>query len=118
MGQDGSPAAMGSTTTSPGLRKWIAANSPAVSAISMVEVLGYHKITEVERKHFESFFAAATVHPLSEAVLTRAIQLRQARKISLGDSLVAATALTLGCELSTHNTDDYKHVPGYSGRAA
>ena len=30
----------------PGLRRLIAARSPAVSTISVVEVLGYHKLSE------------------------------------------------------------------------
>lgn len=47
----------------PGLRRLIAATSPAVSAVSVVEVLGYHKLTTTERQHFEAFFAAAEVLP-------------------------------------------------------
>ncbi len=40
------------------LRRFIAEHAPAVSAISYVEVLGYHRLTEAERRHFETFFAA------------------------------------------------------------
>ncbi len=69
------------------LRAFIAQHSPAVSAVSYVEVLGYHKHSESERALFESFFAAANVLPLSDEVLREAIRLRQQRKISLGDSL-------------------------------
>src|SRR5437667_171933 len=48
----------------PGLRRLIAARSPAVSTISVVEVLGYHKLSEEDRRHFEAFFAAAKVLPI------------------------------------------------------
>lgn len=96
----------------PGLRRLIAARSPAVSAVSVVEVLGFHRLSAVDRGHFEAFFATAEVLPLSEAVVARAVSVRQARKMSLGDALVAATALVFGRELFTHNTRDFAGVPG------
>lgn len=48
------------------LRQWIAEHTPAVSAISYVEVLGYDKLREAERQHFTAFFEAAPLLPLSE----------------------------------------------------
>ncbi|MFH1115877.1 MAG: twitching motility protein PilT [Pseudomonadota bacterium] len=41
------------------LRQFIGNYSPAVSAVSYVEVLGYHRLTDQERRHFEAFFSAA-----------------------------------------------------------
>jgi predicted nucleic acid-binding protein len=96
----------------PGLRRLIAARSPAVSAVSVVEVLGYHKLSADDRAHFEAVFAAAEVLPLSDSVVARAVAVRQARKMSLGDALVAATALVFGRELLTHNIKDFAGVPG------
>ena len=75
------------------LRQFIAQHAPAVSAISYVEVLGYHRLTPKERSLLETFFATAQVLPLSQAVLERAVFLRKQRKMSLGDALVAGTAL-------------------------
>jgi predicted nucleic acid-binding protein len=95
----------------PGLRRLIAAHSPAVSAVSIVEVLGYHRLSSAERAYFEAFFAAAEVLPLSDSVMARAVSVRQARKMSLGDALVAATALVFGRELLTHNLKDFTGVP-------
>ena len=94
------------------LRAFIAQHSPAVSAVSYVEVLGYHKHSESQRALFESFFAAANVLPLSDAVLREAILLRQQRQMSLGDSLIAGTALTHGLKLVTGNTADFRWIPG------
>lgn len=96
----------------PGLRRLIADRSPAVSAVSVVEVLGYHRLSTADRAHFEVFFAAAEVLPLSDLVVARAVSVRQARKLSLGDALVAATALVFGRELLTHNPKDFAGVPG------
>jgi predicted nucleic acid-binding protein len=45
------------------LRQFIAKHAPAVSAVSFVEVLGYHKLATSQRRDFEQFFAASTVLP-------------------------------------------------------
>jgi predicted nucleic acid-binding protein len=76
------------------IRQFIAEHAPAVSAVSYVEVLGYHKLAAQERALLEAFFAAATVVALSQPVLDQAVKLRQLRRMSLGDALVAGTALT------------------------
>lgn len=55
------------------LREFIAENSPFVSAISYVEVLGYHRLTEDERTFFKAFFEAAAILPLSSNVLEQAV---------------------------------------------
>ena len=82
------------------LRDFIAHRAPAVSAVSYVEVLGYHRLTEAERQHFKAFFSAALVLPLSQDVLQQAVKLRQLRKMTLGDALVAGTALAYGLTLA------------------
>ena len=96
----------------PGLRRLIASQSPVASAISLIEVLGYHKITPREQSHFEAFFAAVVVLPVSEAVIAKAVALRQTRKLSLGDALVAATALVYGKKLLTQNLKDFTGISG------
>ena len=78
------------------------------AAAARLEDLG----ADQERVLFEEFFAAATVLPLSDAVLQQAIKLRQIRKMSLGDALVAATALVHGLMLLTRNVKDFEWVPG------
>lgn len=96
----------------PGLRRLVASHSPAVSAVSLVEVLGYHNLSKNDREHFEKFFAVAQVLSISDAIIARAISLRQTRKMSLGDALIAATALVTGHELLTHNVKDYEGITG------
>lgn len=94
------------------LRRLIAAEVPAVSTISYVEVLGFHRLSELDRRYFEDFFIAAPLLRISAQILERAIELRQRRKMSLGDSLIAATALVHGLELLTANTSDFEWVAG------
>ena len=43
------------------LPQLIAEKVPAVSAVSYVEVLGYHRLTETERRYLEAFFTKARV---------------------------------------------------------
>jgi predicted nucleic acid-binding protein len=94
------------------LRQFIAENAPSVSLVSYVEVLGYHRLTETERQAFEEFFNAADVLPITDEVAEQAIRLRQQRRISLGDSFVAGTALAFGLTLVTHNTEDFRWIDG------
>jgi predicted nucleic acid-binding protein len=94
------------------LRLFIATHASAVSAVSYVEVLGYHKLTDAERTLLEAFFATARMLPLSQPVLEQAVRLRQQRKMSLGDSLVAGTALVHGRTLVTRNVDDFTWIVG------
>ena len=96
------------------LRRFIAANPAAVSAISYVEVLGYHNLTDDAGRDLTQFFQAARVLPLDQPVLDHAVSLRQRRRMSLGDSLVAATALVHGLTLVTRNTVDFRAIEGLS----
>lgn len=92
------------------LRDFIAEHAPAVSAVSYVEVLGYHGLTEQARQFFEEFFAAARLLPISSEVLEQAVRLRQSRRMTLGDALIACTALANHLLLVTRNTDDFDWI--------
>jgi predicted nucleic acid-binding protein len=107
----------------PGLAEFISDRPTAFSMVTMVETLGYHKLTEEHRNVFETYFINSTALPVTDAVIDRAIGLRQARKMSLGDALIAATALLSGRTLVTHNVEDFASIPGLTlldplGRAA
>jgi predicted nucleic acid-binding protein len=94
------------------LRHFIVENAPVTSAVSYVEVLGFHKLTETDRQHFTDFFAAATVLPITRPILDQAVSLRQIKKMTLGDSLIAATCLVHQLTLVTRNTRDFVWIPG------
>ena len=92
------------------LRDFIAREVPCVSVISKVETLGYHELTGQEKQFLEEFFKAAGVLPVSHSAIAEAIRLRQQRRISLGDALIAGAALSHGVPLATHNTEDFAWV--------
>ena len=92
------------------LRVLIAEYVPAVSALSYLEVLGYHLLTEQQRQYFEEFFQVAQVLPISQDVLNQAVILRQQRRMTLGDAIIAGTALVHGLTLITRNTDDFRWI--------
>ena len=94
------------------LRDLIQATSPDVSAISLVEVLGTTRLTEEKREIIEAFFIAARIVPVSEAVIENAINLRRLRRMTLGDALIAATALLDDGRLMTRNAADFAWIPG------
>ena len=96
------------------LRQFIAVHTPAVSAVSSVEVLRYHQLDEEERQYLEAIFRLAQVLPLSQAVLDHAVALRQQRKMSRGDALVVGTALAHGLRLVTRNVEDFQWIQGLS----
>jgi predicted nucleic acid-binding protein len=89
------------------LREFVARHTPAVSAVSYVDVLGYHKLTHTDETKLAAFFAATIVLPVDDAVIRRATELRRQRKMSLGDALISATALIHGRRLVTRNVKDF-----------
>lgn len=94
------------------LRQYLATIPLAVSAISKVETLGFPGLSEIEKEYLELFFSHIRVLSLDDLVVNQAIDLRQQRKISIGDALVAATALVHNLPLITRNSRDFGWIEG------
>jgi toxin FitB len=94
------------------LREFIKQNVPSVSFVSVIEVLGFNFTNKDERKYLEEFFNNSDVHLISKEIIKGATSLRQIRKISLADSIVAATALENNLTLVTHNIKDFDWIKG------
>lgn len=94
------------------IRDLIARHAPSVSAVSYVEVLGFPQITPAQIQHFTQFFGHAVMHAVDRPVLDGAVALRQQRRMSLGDSIIAATALVHDLTLVTRNVTDFRWING------
>jgi predicted nucleic acid-binding protein len=74
----------------------------AISEITRIEVLGYHRISVQEKWLVTEFLATPTRFEINGPVIEWAIQLRQQRSMGLGDAIIAATTTVL-----LHHTAGY-----------
>ena len=92
------------------LRRWLVEALPKASVISKVEILGYHKLRSAETAVLTELLNSLELIYLTPASYEIAIQLRQQRKLTLGDALIAATCLERGYRLATCNTGDFAWI--------
>lgn len=74
-------------------RIWANRPDVAVSAISQVEVLGFHSLTVADALFFSIVFDLLPQLAITDAVLQRAVQVRQQFRLKTPDAIIAATAL-------------------------
>lgn len=94
------------------LQAWLEEQVPAISSITRIEVLGFHKFKPGEQTLMEALIDPLDELGIGPATVNLAIGLRQQRKMSLPDALIAATALEHNLKLATRNLDDFSWVPG------
>lgn len=92
------------------LREFIAENSPFVSALSYLEVLGYHQLNDEDKTYFQEFFNVSQILPVSQVVIEQGVKLKQIKKMSLGDAIIAGTALVYDLIVVTRNIDDFRWI--------
>ncbi len=93
------------------LQRLILDSSNFASVISKVETLGFHQLDAADEVYFTSLFSLLTLLPLTTTVIDHAVRLRQQRRMTLGDSLIAATAIEFRLDVATRNTADFTAVP-------
>ena len=84
----------------------------AYASVTKIEALGFTDIKINELLLLNALFAESNNLALTDNVIDKAVTLRQSRRMSLGDAIVAATALEHDCVLWTANDDDFKHIEG------
>lgn len=94
------------------LRNWCMSQKICASNITRLEVLGYHKLTEIDEKDFYTLFEKSTVYPVSSIIIDQAISLRQRKSTSIGDAIIAATAMEYNETLATRNASDFEWIDG------
>ncbi len=94
------------------LRPLIKAADSRASLFSKLEVLGFHGLDAKSKRYFENVFYSLPLFQITDTILSTAIELRQQRKMSAGDAIIAATALQYDFELHTRNVSDFKWISG------
>ena len=87
--------------------RMILKESFVVSTISNVETLGWYNITEQEQTKLAAFLSNATVIYIDKLIEQQAIDIRQNKKMKLGDSIIASTALVNNLTIVTRNESDF-----------
>lgn len=90
----------------------IESDAAHISAISIPEVLGFPKLSDQALTVLENVLGELRMLPVSETVLREAASLRRRKRMKLGDSIIAATALVHGLDLVTRNEEDFKGIEG------
>jgi len=93
------------------LRQWVQHPDAAVSALSQVEVLGFHRLEAQDELFLRLAFAALPPPAISAAVLGRAVWVRQQFRLKTPDAIIAATALEHGLTLVTAD-QGFANLPG------
>lgn len=79
----------------------------AVSVVTWIEVLAGCRSSEEEQAARE-LLATFRIVPLEREVAEETVRLRRDLRLKLPDAAVLATARSLGCELLTRNTKDFR----------
>lgn len=91
-------------------RQIIVGKDIAHASITKIESLGFSRIQANELLLLEALFGESYNLPLTDDIVNRATKLRQAGSMSLGDAIVAATALEHNYELWTANEEDFAQI--------
>jgi predicted nucleic acid-binding protein len=78
-----------------------------VSTIVNIESLGYYSIKPDDKIRISRFLSKATTFYIDKKIQEKAIEIRQNKKMKLGDSIIAATALIHNLTIVTRNETDF-----------
>lgn len=92
------------------LRGLILPGENFVSALSKIEVLGYHLLIEEDKKYFDAYFELLSVLAIDDSVIDLATELRRMFRMKTSDAIIAATAQIYQLELVTRNVDDFSKI--------
>lgn len=86
-----------------------------ISSVSVME-LYYGAINKAEIKKLEKFVSLFKTEHLNEDISVKSMILikmyAKSHSLDIPDSLIASTALVLGCRVFTYNVKDFKYIDG------
>ncbi len=71
---------------------WVNDPQTAVSAISQVEVLGFHGLLPDAQRYFEATFELLQIIPVSTEIIEVAVRFGQLYRLRAADAIIAASA--------------------------
>jgi predicted nucleic acid-binding protein len=83
---------------------------PVISAVTKIEVLGWRHASREQLNPLYAFMEIANILPIDAAIVEKTIDIRQNKKIALGDAIIAATALVHDLTLISRNISDFKDI--------
>ncbi|MFN3695555.1 MAG: type II toxin-antitoxin system VapC family toxin [Ignavibacterium sp.] len=81
-----------------------------ISDITILEVLGFSRITAEQEEYFNDVFSIINRISISNEIITEAIRLRKNFNLSVGDAIIAATAKVHNLTLYTNNESDFSGI--------
>lgn len=90
----------------------IAASDCHFATVTKIEVWGFKNIETNQKSFFNKYFSMLTRLHLTNDIVEEAIDIRQNKKIKLGDAIIAATARVHNLEVYTHNVADFINIDG------
>lgn len=85
------------------LQGWVSNPESVVSAISQVEVLGFHALLPDAKAYFEATFDLLPIIPVSAEIIAVAVRFGQLHRLRAADAIIAASAWLHGCTLVTED---------------
>ncbi len=93
-------------------RQFLEAVEPEISIVTQIELFATQNISKEEHDLLERFIAITLIHPVTADLVKTTVNIRQRHKLKLPDAIIAATAIVLNGILLSHNTSDFKNIPG------
>jgi len=80
-----------------------------ISFVTEIEVLGYHNLTEKERKKTLEFIDRCIIIDIPAGIKELTINIRRLKKLKLPDCIIIATAIYLNIPILTAD-EDFKNI--------
>lgn len=92
------------------LHEFYGKSNSFASEISLLEVLGFSRITKEQEVFFSTIFSFIQVLPITSEIIEQAISFRKRYNLSIGDAIIASTVFVNDLTLLTNNVADYKKI--------
>jgi predicted nucleic acid-binding protein len=81
-----------------------------ISTISVIELLGWHKLSKTDKTKMKLFLSNSNVHFVDSGVQMKSIEIKQKRKTATPDTIIAATAILNKYTVVTRNVADFSKI--------